>query len=320
MSTALITGITGQDGSYLAEQLHSRGVEVHALVRAESSAQEQSVAEWVTLHEGDLLRTESLRAAVTDAAPDYIFNLAGISSVAQSWKEPELTSRVTGLAVGSMLDAAWTLQESTGKPVRFVQASSSEIFGAAEQVPQNESTPIHPVSPYGAAKAYAHHLVGVYRSRGLFAASGILYNHESPRRPEAFVTRKITAGVAQIAAGTSSELLLGNLDAQRDWGWAPDYVDALVRIVEADVADDFVIATGESHTVREFVGAAFAAAGIADWENLVAVDERFNRPVDAPLMRGDSSKIRETLGWKPTKRFDEIVSAMVGHDLDLLSS
>lgn len=320
MRTAFITGVTGQDGSYLAEQLHSIGWDVHALVRNGANAQETAVPEWVTGHAGDLLEPATLRSALSESAPDVVFNLAGISSVAQSWEDPELTSRVTGLAVATMLDASWKLQESTGRQVRFVQATSSEIFGAATQVPQNEDTPIRPVSPYGAAKAYAQHIVGVYRARGLFASSSILYNHESPRRPDTFVTRKITSGVAQIAAGTSSKLLLGNLDARRDWGWAPDYVDAMVRIATADAADDFVIATGEAHAVRDFVGAAFAAAGIIDWERFVAMDERFNRPVDAPLMCGDSSKAHDILGWRPTKRFEDIVGAMVAHDLELLAN
>jgi len=319
MPSALITGVTGQDGSYLAEQLHNEGWSVHALVRAEVSQQEQAVPSWVTQHIGDLEDASSLRAAVDASEADHIFNLAGITSVALSWEKPEMTARVTGLAVGTLLDAALAAQKRRGTPVRFVQATSAEIFGAATEFPQTETTPIRPVSPYGAAKAFAQHLVGVYRGQGLHAASAILYNHESPRRPTSFVTRKITAGVARIAAGLDTGIVLGNLDAERDWGWAPDYVDALVRISTAEVADDFVIASGQTHSVREFVAAAFQAVGIHDWQPLVSVDERFNRPVDAPRMGGDYSKAKATLGWAPTRGFDEIVAAMVEHDLALIA-
>ncbi|TFD39216.1 GDP-mannose 4,6-dehydratase [Cryobacterium sp. TMT1-19] len=318
MASVIVTGITGQDGSYLAERLLGDGWDVHAIVREEPHRFEQEVVAGVSVHRGDLLDSESLRATIDEVEPDLIVNLAGISSVAQSWSQPELTARVTGFAVSSLLAAAWDLQERLGRPVRFVQASSSEMFGAATELPQTERTAIAPISPYGAAKAYAHHLVGVYRGRGLFAASAILYNHESPRRPETFVTRKITQEVARIKKGTSTELLLGNLDARRDWGWAPDYVDALVRIARADVADDFIVATGVDHSVRDFVAAAFAAVGISEWEHLVALDPRFARPVDAPVMLGDSSKLRSTLGWSPTRSFEQVVAAMVTHDLELL--
>jgi len=320
MPSALITGVTGQDGSYLAERLHADGWDVHALVRASRDPQEQSVPEWVIPHVGDLLDAQSLTDAVAASAPDTIFNLAGITSVALSWNQPELTARATALAVATMLDAAWTLQESTGDPVRFVQATSAEMFGAADHAPQDETTAVRPINPYGAAKAYAHHLVGVYRTRGLAASSAILYNHESPRRPATFVTRKITVGVAMIARGLAPTLVLGNLDAERDWGWAPDYVDAMIRMAAAPNADDYVIATGQSHTVRDFVVAAFAAAGIADWEGYIEVDERYMRPSDAPLLRGDSGKVRSALGWQPTRDFVEIVAAMVEHDLSLLGT
>lgn len=320
MASVVVTGITGQDGSYLAERLTGDGWDVHAIVREGTRPDEQEVTPGVTVHAGDLLDTDSLRAVIDSVEPDLIINLAGISSVAQSWTQPELTARVTGLAVSGLLAGAWALQERLGRPVRFVQASSSEMFGAATERPQTENTPLKPVSPYGAAKAYAHHLVGVYRGRDLFAASAILYNHESPRRPEAFVTRKITSGVARIVNGDEPKLLLGNLDARRDWGWAPDYVDAVLRIAQADTADDFIVATAVEHSVRDFVAAAFAAAGIADWEGFVELDPRFARPVDAPVMVGDNTKIRTTLGWVPTRSFDEIVQAMVEHDLALRSS
>jgi GDPmannose 4,6-dehydratase len=320
MPSAFITGVTGQDGSYLAERLHGDGWDVHALVRPSATPQEQPVPEWVSPHEGDLLDSTSLVDALMAAAPDAIFNLAGITSVALSWKEPDMTARVTAIAVSTMLDAAWNLQERERRPVRFIQASSAEMFGAATRVPQDEHTPLEPVNPYGAAKAYAHHLVGVYRARGLPASSAILYNHESPRRPIGFVTRKITLEVARIAAGLSDRLVLGNLDAERDWGWAPDYVDAMVRMAESEAGDDYVIATGESHTVREFVAAAFSVAGIHDWERFVEVDAAFLRPVDAPVLRGDSRRARAQLGWAPTTPFTGIVEAMVKSDIATLAS
>ncbi|KQQ22801.1 GDP-mannose 4,6 dehydratase [Rathayibacter sp. Leaf299] len=313
MPSALVTGASGQDGGYLVERLLEDGWDVSALVRGDDSALPSAVRPF----EGDLRDAAGLGRIVAEAAPDTVFHLAGLSSVALSWQEPVLTAEVTGTAVAALLEASLSLQESSGRAVRFVQASSSEIFGAATENPQTESTPIRPVSPYGAAKAFAHLLVGVYRGRGLHASSGILYNHESPRRPDAFVTRKITAGVAAIAVGAASELSLGNLDVRRDWGWAPDYVDALVRASRADEAGDYVIATGVSHSVREFVAAAFAAAGIDDWEHLVVLDPRFARPVDAPEMRGDASRARSVLGWQPTVAFEEIVARMVAHDLDL---
>jgi len=225
---------------------------------------------------------------------------------------------VSGLAVGNLLKAAYELQERTGNRVRFVQASSAEIFGRTSRVPQDETTPLRPLTPYGAAKAFAHHLVGVYRARGLHASSCILYNHESPRRPETFVTRKITAGVARIACGLQEKLAMGNLDARRDWGWAPDYVAAMVLALRDDVARDYVIATGVSHSVRDFVAAAFAAAGIADWEGLVTLDPRFARPSDAPGLVGNGARARELLGWSPSVTFDGVVGRMVAHDLALL--
>ncbi|MWV59574.1 GDP-mannose 4,6-dehydratase [Rathayibacter sp. VKM Ac-2754] len=314
MPVAFVTGASGQDGGYLVERLLADGWDVAALVRG---GDDSSLPSAVRPFEGDLRDAAGLGRAVAAAAPDAVFHLAGISSVAQSWQEPVLTAEVTGTAVAALLEAAMALQESSGREVRFVQASSSEIFGAATENPQTESTPIRPVSPYGAAKAFAHHLVGVYRGRGLHASSAILYNHESPRRPESFVTRKITAGVAAIAVGAAEELSLGNLDARRDWGWAPDYVDALLRASRAESADDYVVATGVAHSVREFVGAAFAAAGIDEWEDRVVIDPRFARPVDAPEMRGDASKAREALGWAPTVGFEDIVARMVENDLEL---
>lgn len=319
MPQAFITGVTGQDGSYLAERLLREGWGVHALVRSTQDAGEEPLESGVTSHVGDLGDPQSVARIIADVEPDVVYNLAGISSVALSWQEPELTSRVTGTSVAAMLEASWKLQEKLGRPVRFLQASSSEIFGAAVERPQTEATPLRPVSPYGAAKAYAHHVVGVYRGRGMLTSAAILYNHESPRRPETFVTRKITAAAASISLGLTDSVSLGNLDARRDWGWAPDYVDAMVRIASAEVADDFIVATGEAHTVREFVEAAFAAAGIDDWEQFVKIDPRFNRPVDAPEMVGDATKLRTTLDWAPTVSFADLVGQMVENDVRILS-
>jgi GDPmannose 4,6-dehydratase len=256
-----------------------------------------------------------LASLIGEIGPDVVYNLAGISSVARSWAEPVATGEVTGLAVAGLLQAVWSAREETGRDIRFVQASSAEIFGAPRVSPQDESTTIAPVSPYGAAKAYAHHLVSVYRGRGLHASAVILYNHESPRRPETFVTRKITAGAARIARGEADELVLGNLDAVRDWGWAPDYVEAMVLAAGAADAGDYVIATGRGRTVRDFVVAAFAAAGVADWSDFVRSDPAFFRPVEGVALIGDPTRARTLLGWRPTVGFDELVARMVAVDL-----
>jgi GDPmannose 4,6-dehydratase len=318
---ALVTGATGQDGSYLVEQLLAEGAEVHALVREGAGHPDAGgLPAAVHRHAGDLTDGPALERLVAEVAPDEVLNLGGLSSVARSWAEPALTGQVSGLAVGHLLQACHDLQEAGGRTVRFVQASSAEVFGAAAQVPQDERTPVRPLSPYGAAKAYAHHLVGVYRSRGLHAVSCILYNHESPRRPETFVTRKITAGVARIAAGVQQELAMGNLDARRDWGWAPDYVQAMVLAGRAAEPGDFVVATGVAHSVRDFVAAAFRTAGVEDWERYVTVDPRFARPSDAPELVGDPTRAREVLGWTPTVTFDDVVARMVEHDLELVGS
>lgn len=321
--TAFLTGVTGQDGSYLAESLLSRGWDVHGLVRERhadnGAADGETFVDGVIYHIGDLARPSGLESILKSVTPDLVFNLGGISSVYQSWQQPYETALISGASVVAMLETTWQLQQETGKQVRFVQASSAELFGEAQSAPQSETTPIRPVSPYGAAKALAHHAVGVYRSRGLFASTAILYNHESVRRPANFVTRKITSGAAAIAAGRQDSLSLGNLDAVRDWGWAPDYVDAMDRIALASGPDDFVVATGVSHSVRDFVAAAFKAAGIDDWERYVEFDSAFARPSDASEMRGDISKISSSLGWKPTMDFEQIVAAMVRHDQCLLN-
>ena len=312
MTRALVTGIGGQDGSYLAERLIADGTEVHALVLSEDANPAFCPPE-VTLHIGDLADVEATRRLVLDLAPDEIFNLAAISSVAQSWAEPDLVARVNGLAAVALLESAAQL----GEHVRVVQASSAEIFGEPEHTPQTELTPVRPLNPYGAAKAYAHLSVGVQRQRGLHASSLVLYNHESPRRPAGFVTRKITAGVASIAQGRASELVLGNLDARRDWGWAPDYVDAMILAARADMPDDYVIATGVGHTVRDFVAAAFIAAGVEDWERFIRQDPALLRPADAGELVGDATRARDALGWSPTVAFTEVVAAMVDADLAL---
>ena len=313
MTRAFITGATGQDGTYLSRHLHALGYEVHGLVRAADPA--PSHPDEIIVHEGDLTDRRALAALLDDVRPTQIYNLGGISSVALCWTEPVLAAEVNGAAAVFLMEAAWKLQEKTGEPVAFVQASSAEIFGEAATAPQNESTPIQPVNPYGASKALAHLSAGVYRARGLHASSLILYNHESPLRSPSFVTRKITQGAAAIAKGDATELRLGNLDARRDWGWAPDYVAAMVLAATHDMPGDYVIGTGEAHSVRDFVAAAFAGAGVTDWERYVVQDPAFYRPVDPTLLLADPSKARTELGWSPTTTFDELVAAMVAVDV-----
>lgn len=320
MTSVLLTGATGQDGSYLCERLAEREWEAHAIVRAWTSDDERAPGPEVTRWVADLSKPDEIVEIIEKVRPDVIVNLASVSSVAESWSRPELTAVVNGVAVGVMLEAAWQISRDRETPVRFLQASTGELFGSATEDPQTELTSIAPTSPYGASKAFAHHLVGVYRARGLLASSAILYNHESPRRPASFVTRKITHGVAAIASGTASTIELGRLDARRDWGWAPDYVDAMIRMIDADSADDYVVATGTTHSVEDFVVAAFAAAGISDWRPYVSFNPEWLRPVDAPSLRGDSSKIRRELGWAPTLGFEEIVAAMVDNDLRLVGA
>ncbi|SDI94283.1 GDPmannose 4,6-dehydratase [Frankineae bacterium MT45] len=321
MATVFVTGTSGQDGSYLCEQLLAAGHEVHGLSHGLGSAGRalDGLHHQITWHSGDLRDGQQVRSVVLDVAPTEIYNLAGISSVAQSWSEPELTAQITGLGALSIFDAAAELQQRIGSPVRVVQASSAEIFGSPEKAPQNELTPIRPTSPYGAAKAFAHHLAGVYRHRDLGVSTCILYNHESPRRPLNFVTRKITRTVAEISLGQADKLVLGNLDARRDWGWAPDYVAAMVLANEHAVADDYIVATGEAHSVRDFVEAAFNHVGITDWQPLVGSDPAFMRPADPFELLGDAGKAREQLGWRPSVGFAELVQRMVQSDLDELT-
>jgi GDPmannose 4,6-dehydratase len=316
----LVTGATGQDGTLLVRRLVAEGAEVHGVTlsgdRQGVWAEPELAA--VELHVADLADEARVRAVVDEVSPDEIVNLAGQTSVAASWADPVGTIRATGLGAVTVFDAGFALQESRGSAVRVLQASSAEIFGSAQDVPQTELTPLRPVSPYGAAKALAHEMAAIYRSRGLFVGTCILYNHESPLRPDTFVTRKITAGAARIAVYGGEPLRLGNLDAVRDWGWAEDYVDAMVRVLRHDEADDFVVATGSTHTVGDFVRAAFTRAGIEDWESRVEIDPAFVRPVDANVQVGDASKAARELGWRPTVAFEEVVGRMVDHDLSLV--
>lgn len=320
MTVAFVTGVAGQDGRILAERLAAEGVEVHGMVGPtdDPAAVASLLPAGLVLHRADLADAPTVARAVRDAAPDEVYNLGGISSVATSWEQPALTGAVCGLGAVHVYSAAAAVQEATGRPVRVVQASSAEMFGQAERSPQDEATPLRPVSPYGAAKAYAHHMAAAFRSRGLFVATCILYNHESPLRPETFVTRKITAAAARMAR-EGGTLALGDVSVRRDWGWAPDYVDALVRAVRHDEPDDFVVATGTTHSVREFLAAAMARAGVLDWETRVTTDRALVRPADAVEQAGDARKARRVLGWAPTAGFDEVVARMVDHDLALLA-
>lgn len=306
MTRTLVTGVTGQDGSYLAELLLAAGGEVHGIVATGEPVP------GVVVHPADLTVPGAARAIVDAVRPDLIVNLAAVSSVFRSWQQPAVTAQLNGLLVAELLDAARSHE------ARFVQAGSAEIFGAPASAPQDETTPIRPTSPYGAAKAYAHGLVHAYRTAGLHASSLILYNHESPRRPETFVTRKITAAAARIAAGRQARLSLGNLDARRDWGWAPDFARAMQLAAQAAEPGDYVIATGVSHSVADFVQAAFEAVGIHDWRSLVDVDADLLRTGDAPDLRGDASLAQRHLGWQPTLGFEGIVRAMVEADVAAL--
>jgi GDPmannose 4,6-dehydratase len=315
---ALITGVTGQDGWYLSSALRAEGVDVFGLVAPGDAT---GLPPGVVPLPGDLRDASSLRSAVAAAEPDEVYNLAAISSVAQSWHEPEAVADVNGVGVVRLLEAVQSYEaaQGTDRRVRVVQAGSAEIFGDAP-APQDENVPIAPGTPYGAAKAYAHHVVRAYRSAGAWAANAILYNHESPRRPPAFVTRKITLAVAAIAAGRGDQLVLGNLDARRDWGYAGDYADALRRIARHPEPRDFVIATGVSHSIADFVRAAFAEVGITDWSRYVSVDPALQRAGDADEQRGDATLARTLLGWTPSVDFAGLVKLMVDADRAALAS
>jgi GDPmannose 4,6-dehydratase len=313
MRSALVTGITGQDGGYLAEQLCGEGVTVHGILRNGERPPEHLTAlgASLVLHELELDDEPELEQVVRAAAPDEVYNLAGVSSVALSWSQPTLTAHVNAMFVARLLELLLREQDRRGQAIRLVQASSAEIFAGTTLSPQDERTPVMPLSPYGASKAFAHHLVQVFRGRGVHAVNAVLYNHESPRRPPTFVTRKITSTVAAIARGEAAELVLGNLDARRDWGWAPEYVSGLVLAARAEQPDDWVLATGVAHSVADFVAAAFARVGVEDWSRLVRTDSDFRRPADAAELVGDASKARERLGWHPTVPFQELVGLMV---------
>lgn len=312
MPRALITGLTGQDGTILAGELLERGWEVHGVVRPASVS---PIFPEVVIHQADFADPGSFADLVEISEPEVIFNLAGLSSVAASWDQPVLSAMVNAVSAVSLLDAAWRRSDRVGSEIRFVQASSSEIFGDSTEQPQTENTQLDPSSPYGSAKAFSHSMVQIYRARGMFASNAILYNHESILRPRSFVTRKITAGAAAISLGLESVLSLGNLEIQRDWGWAPDYVSAMISMAEANDPADFVIATGISHSIKDFVTAAFSACGMEDWEPYVKIDAQFLRPADAEERLGDASAIGSKLGWKPSVEFDHMVQLMVEHDL-----
>ncbi len=315
MKKALITGITGQDGSYLAELLLGKGYEVYGLVRRLSTPHQSRIAAFmddIVLLEGDMTDQSSLNAAVHMSMPDEVYNFAAQSFVATSWNQPVLTGDVTGVGVVRILEAVRHLCPDA----RFYQASSSEMFGTSPEPLKNERTPFHPRSPYAVAKVFGHYATINYReSYGIFCCNGILFNHESPRRGIEFVTRKITDGVARIACGHARDLRLGNLEVRRDWGFAPDYVRAMWLMLQHPEPDDYVIATGESHSVREFAQLAFAEAGL-DWDEHVTVDARFMRPAEVPDLRGDASKARAALGWAPTTSFEELVHIMVAADVE----
>jgi GDPmannose 4,6-dehydratase len=312
---ALITGITGQDGSYLAELLLDKGYEVHGLVRRSSSFNTwriDHVRERLVLHYGDLVDQNSLARALEALRPDEVYNLAAQSHVRVSFDMPEYTTDVTAIGVLRVLDAVRDLELHP----RVYQAGSSEMFGLVQETPQTERTPFHPRSPYAVSKVYGHWMAVNYReSYGMYVANGILFNHESPRRGENFVTRKITAGVAAIKQGRANELRLGNLDAKRDWGYAKDYVEAMWRILQQDAPGDYVVATGETHSVREFCEEAFGCVGL-DWKDFVAVDAKYFRPAEVDVLLGDASKARRELGWKPNVAFKELVKLMVEADLE----
>ena len=323
---ALITGITGQDGSYLAEFLLEKGYEVHGLLRRSSSyntwrlegigADPEKNVGRLHLHFADMTDTASLTRLIQQIQPDEVYNLASQSHVAISFEIPEYTTDVTATGCVRLLEAIRT----AGIRPKFYQASSSEMFGKAEEVPQNEKTPFRPRSPYAAAKVYAYWMTVIYREAyGLFTCNGILFNHESPRRGENFVTRKITRAVARIAAGLQDKLYLGNLEARRDWGYAKEYVEAMWLMLQQEEPDDYVIATGEAHSVREFVEIAFDHVGL-DWRKYVEVDPRFYRPVDVTNLVGDASKARKKLGWQPKTKFEDLVKLMVDADIAILKA
>lgn len=319
MPRAFITGITGQDGQHLAEFLHAKGYEVFGLVKGQNNPRMQQMRDefpYVKPVPGDLADLPSLIKAVDHAQPDEIYNLGAISFVAMSFNQAELTANITGLGVLRMLEAIRMVGGAQNNSIKLYQASSSEMFGKVRETPQTEKTPFHPRSPYGCAKVFGHDIVVNYReSYDLFACSGILFNHEGPRRGLEFVTRKVTNAVARIKLGVQDELVLGNLDSKRDWGFAGDYVKAMWLMLQRDEPEDYVIATGETHSIEELVELAFAEVGIENWRDYVRQDPKFFRPAEVDLLIGDSTKARTELGWKPEVDFPALIKMMVAHDL-----
>ena len=316
---ALITGITGQDGSYLAEFLLDKGYDVYGLVRRSSTVTHERIRhiqDRITLVSGDILDQTSMTRAISDIRPQEVYNLAAQSFVQTSWTQAVFTGDVTGLGVTRILDAIRTIDPT----IRFYQASSSEMFGKVQEVPQKETTPLYPRSPYGVAKVYGHWITINYReSYNMHATSGILFNHESPRRGLEFVTRKVTYNAAKIKLGLANELRIGNLDAQRDWGFAGDYVQAMWLMLQQDTPDDYVVATGQTHSVEKLLTIAFGAVDL-DWKQYAIQDERFMRPAEVDLLVGDPSKARTDLGWEPKVSFEELITMMVKSDLELLKA
>ena len=325
MKKALITGITGQDGSYLAEFLLDKGYEVHGIKRRSSSINTDRIdhvyqdphdkGRRLFLHYGDLSDAGNIRKLVFSVQPDEVYHLGAQSHVRVSFDTPEYTADITGLGTVRLLEAVKDLQEQGGKKIKFYQASSSEMFGASLP-PQNEKTLFRPRSPYGCAKVFAYHTTVNYREAyGIFAVNGILFNHESERRGETFVTKKITRGVARIKAGLDKKLYLGNLDAKRDWGYAPEYMEAAWLMLQQESPDDYVIGTGETYSVKDFVKSAFRHVGISNWEDYVEIDQRYYRPSEVDVLKADISKAKEKLGWKPKTKFDDLVKIMINADL-----
>jgi GDPmannose 4,6-dehydratase len=321
MARALITGITGQDGLYLSELLLSKGYEVYGLIRGQNNPKLDLVRETVPevrLLTGDLTDLSSLLRALQAAQPDEVYNLGAISFVAYSWENAMLTTDVTGKGVLNILEAVRLYSGDDPTKVRFYQASSSEMFGKVQEVPQRESTLLWPRSPYGVAKVFGHYMTINYReSYGMHASSGILFNHESPRRGHEFVTRKVSEAVARISLGLQDSITMGNLDAKRDWGFAGDYVDAMWRMLQQDQADDYVISTGVTHSIRDLLDVAFKRVGIDEWEHFVSQDPRFMRPAEVDFLIGDSTKAHKVLGWQPKVAFKELVERMVDNDVAL---
>ena len=319
MKTALITGINGMDGSHLADFLLDKGYKVYGVERRSSSKNRINTKHLegkVTFLQGDLTDQNSLFRCLKESNPDEVYNLAAQSFVGESWNTPEHTSEVTGLGVLRILEA---IREFNPK-IRFYQASSSEMFGRMVENPANENTPFYPHSPYGVAKLYGHWITKNYReSYGIFACSGILFNHESERRGIDFVTRKISDGVARIKLGLADHITLGNLDAKRDWGYAPDYIEVMWLMLQQDTPDDYVIATGETRSIREFLDEAFKLVGITDWDSYIKIDPKFIRPAEVDVLRGDFSKAQNQLEWSPKTSFTDLVKIMVENDLDLLN-